>query len=325
MTTTPVPLLVGINPPGNSFVLPDHKMVYISVTKVACTSLRWMVADLGGEDLQSFYSATGPHQSRLMTIHRARSNWNHSPQLGALAPELLEDISRDRGWFIFAVVRDPWSRLWSAWQSKFLVRHTPYVRRFIDEPWFPRIPEKPSDVVEDFRSFVEAAPWTSNADLAKDVHFLPQTRSVRPRHINYTKIYDLHDMSSLIADVTEHLKTVRREQELYLPRANEMPLPMTSQVLEGGVREEIERLYAADFDVFGERWNFHSLRLAPDGWSPDAIRHAQSHVVANERIGDLTVAARQLRRQLDDARVQQAKPEDSVAPWRRWGQKVLGR
>ena len=35
--------------PGNSFVLPEHRIVYMSTTKVACTSLKWMVADLAGD------------------------------------------------------------------------------------------------------------------------------------------------------------------------------------------------------------------------------------------------------------------------------------
>jgi len=35
-------------PPSNSYVLPQNKSVYISVTKVACTNLRWMMARLGG-------------------------------------------------------------------------------------------------------------------------------------------------------------------------------------------------------------------------------------------------------------------------------------
>ena len=43
--------------PGNSFVLPEHKLVYVSTCKVACTSLKWMVTDLGGEDLERFRGA----------------------------------------------------------------------------------------------------------------------------------------------------------------------------------------------------------------------------------------------------------------------------
>jgi hypothetical protein len=293
-----IPLLNGIRPPGNSFVLPRHKMVYISVTKVACTSLRWMIADLGGEDFERFYRSSAPHQSRLMTVHADRASWRHVPQLKNVQPDVLGEISRDNGWFIFAMVRDPWSRLWSAWQSKFLVRHSSYVDQYGTQAWFPRVPEQPSDVIEDWAAFIAARPWRTNPELAKDVHFQPQVRSVRPQQINYTRIYDLSRMSELINDIQAHLESIDMSHRLYLPRANENPLPLTAEVLDNGVRESIERAYRADFNAFPDRWNFADLKFAEDGWTPDAIRAAAFHTVANERIGDLSRELRESRRRV---------------------------
>jgi sulfotransferase famil protein len=300
MTTSAMtPLLKG-RPPANSFVVRDKKLVYVSVTKVACTSLRWMIADLAGEDLTAFYPGIAAHQTRLMTIHREREHWKHTPQVSTLAPDEVAEISRDNGWFIFAVVRDPWSRLWSAWQSKFLVRHASYLERFGSEPWFPRVPEKPQDVIDDFRAFVEAKPWTTHELLKRDVHFRPQVRSVHPGNINYSRVYDLKDMSVLLDDLHTHLKTVGQDRELYLPRSNETPLALIPAVLENGVAEQISALYRADFREFGERWSLDTVKMQ-DGWTDDAIRFAAYHTVANERIGDLSTAARDLRRQLNVA------------------------
>jgi hypothetical protein len=311
--TTPVPLLNGIVPPGNSFVLPEHKMVYMSVTKVACTSLRWMIADIGGEDLESFYPAVGAHQSRLMTIHRNRTHWQKSPQLFALPPEELNQISRDNGWFIFAVVRDPWTRLWSGWQSKFLVRHQLYVDQYGSEPWFPRVPEKPEDVIEDFAKFVFAQPWVTNPLLAVDVHFLPQTYSVRPQGVNYTKIYDLNDMSTLFRDVHAHLAAQGKDQELYVPRANETPLPLIPAVLENGVAEAIEAAYKDDFDNFGDRWSLDTVKMDKGGWTGDAIRLAAYHTIANQRIGDMRNEAQRFRRKMWRANEKVASLEQELA------------
>jgi hypothetical protein len=268
-----VPLLNAGNPPANSFVLPEHNIVYMSVTKVACTSLRWMVADLAGEDLPSFYRAIGGQQSRLMTIHGGRSRWRHTPALNTLSEEELAEISPDNGWFVFAVVRDPWTRLWSAWQSKFLVRHVFYMDNYGAEPWFPRVPEKASDVVEDYRRFVEAHPWTTNPLLMRDVHFKPQVVSVRPSDVNYTRIYDITDMPTLLEDVRNHLVSVGKPSELYVPRANETPLGLTREVLGNGVAESVEELFAPDFDAFGDRWSLDRLKMTEDGWSVDALRH----------------------------------------------------
>ena len=230
-------ILNGIAPPGNSFVLPKQKMVYMSVTKVACTSLRWMIADLAGETRENFFPAVGAQQTRLMTIHGPRDRWKHTPQLKDLTEAERAEISTENGWLIFAVVRDPWSRLWSAWQSKFLVRHAFYTDHYLDEPWFPRVPSSSEQVVEDFRAFVLARPWETHELLRTDWDFKPQVHSVRPGKVNYTKVYDLRELSTLFSDVRAHLDGLGMPTELYTPRANETPLPLTRDVLS----PEVER------------------------------------------------------------------------------------
>jgi Sulfotransferase family len=306
--TSPTPLLNGARRPANSFVVPDDKLVYISVTKAACTSLRWMIADLAGEDLASFYPSLEAHQTRLMTVHRKRDLWKHTLQLSHMSDEQIAEISRDDGWFVFAAVRDPWSRLWSAWQSKFLVRHQFYVDRFINEPWFPRVPEKAQDVIDDFHMFVRTRPWETNEILRTDVHFLPQVRSTHPRNVNYTNVYDLHDLSQLFADVHTHLKSLGRDRELYIPRANDTPLQMIPAVLEDGIAENIRDAYAKDFKEYGDRWSVETLRMQ-DSWTADAIRYAAFHTVANQRLGDMRDEARRLRRRLTTAEARVAQLE----------------
>ena len=294
-------------PPGNSFVLPDDKIVYLSVTKAACTSLRWMIAGLAGEDFERFYRAPAAHQTRLMTIHTHRSTWQHAPQLKDLPPEVFDEISRDNGWFIFAVVRDPWTRLWSAWQSKFLVRHPFYLDQYGAEPWFPRVPDKPTEVLEDWRAFIAAEPWRTNESLAADPHFMTQVRSARPRRVNYTRIYDLRNLDELTSDLQAHLARLGRSRPLYLPRANENPLSLIPAIFDDGIDKAIEDAYSEDFEVFAGRWSFDDLRFPATEWTDDAIRTVAYHSVANERINDL---ARELRR----ARQRLAAIEEAGAP-----------
>jgi hypothetical protein len=284
-------------------------MVYMSVTKVACTSLRWMLADLAGEDFETFYRAAAPHQSRLMTIHTDRSLWKHALQIKNTPPEVVAQISRDNGWFIFTMVRDPWTRLWSGWQSKFLVQHAYYKEHYGAEPWFPRVPESAEDVLEDWTTFIETEPWTSHPLLSTDVHFLPQTRSVRPKGVNYTRIYDLKDMPALLSDIESHLESLGLAKPLYLPRANETPLALTEAVLANGIAERIKKLYKPDFDVWGERWSVSDLKYAKDGWSRDAIRSVGFHTVANERLGDLSRELRRTQRELASVQAQNAALE----------------
>ena len=315
--TRPAPhgiVLDGGRPPSNSFVLPEHKIVYISVTKVACTSLRWMLADLAGEDPERFYDANGPHLTRLMTVHDTRDRWHVVRRLSEMPPGEVAEVSVDNGWFVFAVVRDPWSRLWSAWESKFLTRHPGFVRKYGDQPWFPRVPRSPDDVVEDFRTFVETHPWTTDPQLVRDAHFYPQVRSVRADGLGYSGVYDLSAMPALVHDLHEHLAGLGLDRdELYMPRANETPLALTAEVLGDGVAERIRELYRPDFERFGDRWRLEDLRLA-DQWSPDAMRAVRFQAEVNQRIGDLARLNRRLRRELRDAKRRGRRRKAAAAP-----------
>lgn len=295
-------------PPGNSFVVVDDKIVYLSVTKAACTSLRWMLADLAGEDFERFYRAPAAHQSRLMTIHTHRSTWQHVPQLKDLPPEVFAQISRDNGWFIFTVLRDPWTRLWAAWQSKFLVRHPFYFEQYGGEPWFPRVPDKPGEVLEDWRAFIAAEPWRTNENLSQDVHFQPQVRSARPRRVNYTRIYDIRRMDELTTDLQAHLAALGRSRPLYLPRANENPLSLIPAIFEDNVGKTIEEAFGEDFEVFPGRWYFDDLKFSANEWTEDAIRAVAYHSVANERINDLARELKKARQRLQAVSVPNEDP-----------------
>ena len=79
-------------------------------------------------------------------------------------------ILLDEGWLRFTVVRDPWHRLWSGWLSKLLLREPRFVTLYGDQPWFPRVPHRASDLVEDFQRFVAAV----GAGEADDVHWSVQ-------------------------------------------------------------------------------------------------------------------------------------------------------
>jgi sulfotransferase famil protein len=303
--------------PKNSFVLPELKMVYISVTKVACSSLSWMVADLAGEDLESFYSAPAAHHTRLMTIHRDRSWWKCTPRLTDLAPEQLAEVSRDNGWLIFAVVRDPWSRLWAGWQSKFLIRHAAYTRYYLDEPWFPRVPDKPEDVLEDWYRFVDAAPWKKHPILKTDPHFMTQVRSVHPRKVNYSKIYDLHHLGDLFADIHAHLKALGKDRELYVPRANESSLPITPETLTPHVVSRIRKSYRNDFATWGDRWRVEDLELSTQPWTDEGIRNVATRTSLNQRIGDLSDLLRATKEELAQTRRELAVARYAALPLRK--------
>src|SRR5215217_3818345 len=171
-----------------TYVLPRFKTVYVSVPKAACTSLKWLIAELQGEDPERFHRSLSREVARSMTIHR-RALWEHTPMLHELP---------DHDWFVFAVVRHPSARLWSAWQSKFLMREPRWMEEFADAPWLPGLPQSTQDVVEDFGRFVESIARDPSQPVMRNRHFLTQSELVAPERTPYTKVYETGELPRLI-------------------------------------------------------------------------------------------------------------------------------
>ena len=153
-------------------------MLYVSTAKNACTSLKWLVAELAGEDLTRFRPGLTAQLNDDAGVHQ-RNLWQRVPKLNQLSPELRRSIHPDNGWFVFGIVRDPRVRLFSAWESKYLL-HDPVYRRWRGESWFPATPSTFDDVVESFARFVALLDKHPDHQVTHDSHFLSQTKLLRP-------------------------------------------------------------------------------------------------------------------------------------------------
>ena len=137
--------------------------------KAACTSVLWTLAELVGMTAEDFEGSTLPEPSASLTVHDMNA-WAPDHRLAQYEGEARRRILGDDDWLRFTVVRDPWHRLWSGWLSKLLLREPRFVALYGEQPWFPRLPERAGDVVEDFRRFVAAL----GAGEAEDVHWAVQ-------------------------------------------------------------------------------------------------------------------------------------------------------
>ena len=134
-------------------VLPDLRVVYLPMPKAGCTTILWLLAELGGVPVHTFDRSAWPGVSPALLIHDT-GLWGSGRFLGDYEGEERERVLTEEGWFRFTVVRDPIPRLWSAWQSKLLLREPRFLATFGEEPWFPQLPLRPSDIIADFRKFV---------------------------------------------------------------------------------------------------------------------------------------------------------------------------
>lgn len=274
-----------------TYLAPEVKVVFESLNKNACTSLKWMMADLAGEDLDTFVPGWQPFVIASESVHN-RELWKASPRLDRLDPAAREDIRPENGWFIFAVVRDPRLRLFSAWQNKLLIE-TPNSQRWSSEWWYPRHPMTTESVIEDFAKFVDLFEKHPDHWLrANDAHFRDQVEMLAEDGVPYTRIYEISEMKELTRDLSEHLRAHGHSGELYIPRSNPTPLHAIGALFENGVKEQIERIYAADFERFGHLWSDFSRTEQAAPWARTDIAACENEAALGLRIAQLHRLAR---------------------------------
>lgn len=293
-----------------TYLAPEAKVVFESLNKNACTSLKWMMADLAGEDLDGFRAGDMPYIDDSEPIHK-RELWKVSPRLDSLTEDERAQIHPDNGWFVFAVVRDPRLRLFSAWQNKLLIEN-PFSVRWAKEWWYPRHPLTAETVVEDFAKFVDLMGQDELHWLReKDAHFRDQVEMLAEDAVPYTRIYEISEIKQLQVDLNEHLAAIGRPP-VSLPRANPTPLRAIGALYANGVREKIEEIYAADFERFGHLWDFSKTEAA-EPWTSAALNACEQEAVLGRRIGELFRIARDRGAELDTARNELADAQRRIA------------
>lgn len=294
-----------------TYLAPEVKVVFESLNKNACTSLKWMMAELAGEDLSTFVAGEKPFVADSEAVHN-RDLWKVSPRLDRLPLEQRVEIRPDNGWFIFAVVRDPRLRVFSAWQNKVLIE-TPHSQRWSREPWYPRRELTQEGVVEDFAKFVDFLEHNPDHFLRKtDAHFRDQVELLAEDAVPYTRIYEISEIGQLRADLAAHLGRQGLTEAVHIPRANSTPLRPIGAVFAGGVKEQLERIYAADFDRFGHLWDFTAIEAAGP-WKPGDLAACEYEADLGRRIAQLWFRQKHQGEALVKAQERIAELEASLA------------
>lgn len=289
------------------YVMPRWRAVYVSVNKAACTALKWLVADVQEESRERFHRSLSREVSRTMTIHR-RSLWQNTPMAKWMTDEELAAISPEDGWFIFGVVRHPTARLFSAWQSKLLLREPWWwVDEFGEESWFPRVPANGDEVVEDFTRFVRAIEQNPEQRVFRNRHFAPQHGLLAVDRMPYTRVYRTTEIPQLLQDFERHLRAEGWEGEpLTLARANETPLKPIRPLFTPEVLEASAELYRKDFEIFGYDDPLPGGIDPVDTYDPASIAEVGRLVERSERIHDLAIHGQELKNQMRELKAKRA-------------------
>lgn len=290
--------LAGLGQDPRIYVLPDARLVFTALNKNACTSLKWMIAQVAGEDLGSFKAGIGTYTTDRESIHNRRL-WKRALTMDLVDPAIRAGIQPDDGWLIFAVVRDPRSRMFSAWQNKLLFNNAGYAK-WRGEPWYPRGGFDAAAIVDDFARFVDALDADPDHPLLlNDNHFRSQTMLLRLDHLTYSRIYDISEIATAVDDIQAHLAELGiAAPEFPVERANDTPLPANTAVIDPAIRGKIERIYAEDFRRFGDRWDFAGIAEART-WTKADLDQARVRATLGRRITELRELAMTHRRRAE--------------------------
>lgn len=222
-------------------VLPELRVLFLPVPKAGWTTVLWLLAEAARLPLEIFEHSTLPGPSTSLTVHDM-SLWGPGRRLADYEGDERERILTEDGWFRFSLVRSPQTRLWSAWQSKLLLREPRFVTLYGEEPWFPRVPDEPDDLVEDFRRFAAAV----RSGEAKDVHWAVQHELVSQLPLQH--VGRLEHLDETLALLREHLPDDRWPSAFR--HENRTPVPLPPHAYDEAAADALAEHYRADFEGF---------------------------------------------------------------------------
>ena len=187
-----------------SFRSQRHKLLYVATPKAACTTLTWWFAELEGHaDAVRAFHESGETAPELMVhdaFHRV------APEVTGLLPQDLAPVLESDEYFRFAVVRNPYRRIFSAWQSKLLLREPLQSGPYVDCEFFNRPIRGEADLALAFEGFLEHVA-AHEAPAFRDYHWTPQANLLRPDLVSYSQIARLEDPGDLVASLAHRLRS----------------------------------------------------------------------------------------------------------------------
>ncbi len=230
----------------NTFHAEEYKLTYVATPKAACTTFKWWMASLLGVSREAAEYAASEESSPELVIHDAL------PALASASlptnPLAMLATLATPGHFSFAIVRNPYTRLFSAWQSKILLREPLQVPPYFEKAFLHAPIDSTPDIADAFEQFLEHL-LESEAPHFWDVHWTPQYDLLRPDLVPYTQVAKLESLGKLHQALTAHLGP-----SIPLPssvrRTNESLIPFSRELLSERAIEIVRQLYARDFAGF---------------------------------------------------------------------------
>lgn len=229
----------------NSYFDRSTNTYYVATPKVGCTTLKWWFFELTGHSRADIAAAMSAESEPDLTIH----DTFHlvAPDITGLDRGALLRPITDPSVFRFAVVRNPFARLFSAFQSKILLREGLQTEKLADRSFVEKRVQTLEGLRFAFEEFLEFV-ITDLASGTPDVHWATQYALLRPDAINYSMIAKLEDTRLLS-------KTLQARVPTHLPPPFERPtnrslIPYAPEYYSKKSIELVQAGFAADISGF---------------------------------------------------------------------------
>ncbi len=278
---------------NNAFLSNRYRLLYVSTPKVACTSLKWWFAALEGH-AQTLRGLGDTRESDLdLLIHD--NFYKVAPNVTGLSMKVLAEPLESDSFFRFALTRNPYKRVFSAWQSKLLLREPLQIDPYVRSDFFYHPIDSRDDIALAFERFLEHVS-ANEAPSFWDQHWTPQTMLLRPGEVRYSLVAKIEKPREL-SDALAKWSNGTLPDPMAVPRKNESLIPYLPEFLTPRSAEMIRSLYADDFRVFDYDVEPPPAKEAfDDGQLDVAIKAVKLIRARHERLGARAVQVEELRK-----------------------------
>ena len=300
---TPLSAMPPLNVIARSaLVAPNLKILYFPTTKVACTTIKWMLAEAEGSlNIEAIPRLLAANMHRSQTIHNRHVSGLQ--KLTELPPDEARAMLQSPEWTRVAALRDPIARAYSAWENRILMRAPGRTDRGF---------ELSPDVIENgcinmtasFTLFSNALQDHTKAFM-HDHHFVPQSRVLRPDFVSFDMLVRIDQPGGV--DSIAELFRERSGKDIQPRRHNEsIGVPLNS-ACDAATAQRLMAVYQSDYETFGfERCEFateveHYILSASETQLVTLVRQSVERVTSVSRAAQAKMSARYGIRQIRKA------------------------
>ena len=228
-----------------SFYSNNYSILYTAVAKVGCTTLKKWFTLIEHIDYDKYKNQFSEEVGSDLFVHDVLGSWNHANR-SEIVKSYTHALQEEKV-FKFSLTRNPYSRIFSAWQSKILLEEPLQISQFPLD--FRQVFIRNSlDVAQAFEKFLEYLIQLRNIE---NIHWMPQCLQILPMHIKYDFIGKLEELEKFTARLQAHCESIKKPfVNPFEYRENTTLLPLQECYLTQRSIEIIKILYRDDFALF---------------------------------------------------------------------------